>query len=166
MAHQQQITKAGDSGQKIVEVVGNAARQLAHRLHFLRLRELQFQILLLGHVHHVGNEPFFLVTERLYEQLALTVRQVAQPHIHRRRRVAQGGGTDAIRHFRRVAIGENIGQRQTLIIFVGRQQLSEQLVVVMEPPFLIQNGDGQRRLGEVAVKAFFFQNRSRLWIKA
>ena len=44
MMHQQQIAKSDDGGQQIVEIMGNAAGELAHRLHLLRLGELQFEI--------------------------------------------------------------------------------------------------------------------------
>ena len=46
MAQQQQIGETDHGGQEVVEVVGNAASQLAHGLHLLRLSKLQFQDLL------------------------------------------------------------------------------------------------------------------------
>ena len=52
---QQQIGKADDRRQHIVEVMGDAGGKLAHRLHLLALRQLQFQRLALGLVdgeHH------------------------------------------------------------------------------------------------------------------
>ncbi len=39
-AGQHQVAVAGNHGQQIVEIVGDAARQAAHRLHFLGLPEL------------------------------------------------------------------------------------------------------------------------------
>ena len=55
VAHQQQIAIADDRLQQIVEVVRDAARELADRLHLLRLRELRLERLLLGGVDEIEN---------------------------------------------------------------------------------------------------------------
>ena len=49
-ANLQHLQTAADPGQQIVEIVCKATRQLAHRLHFLRLTELLLEQALLGHV--------------------------------------------------------------------------------------------------------------------
>ncbi len=46
----QQFQRAHDNGQHIVEVVGDAAGQLADGLHLLRLAQLVFQAVLLGDI--------------------------------------------------------------------------------------------------------------------
>ena len=46
----QDLDRAGDDRQDVVEVVGDAAGQLAHGLHLLRLPDLRFGRLLLGQV--------------------------------------------------------------------------------------------------------------------
>ena len=43
--HQEQVAVADDRRQDIVEVVGDAAGELAHGLHFLRLAQLCFELL-------------------------------------------------------------------------------------------------------------------------
>ena len=43
-----QVEGADDAGEEVVEVVGDAARELAHRLHLLRLAELILSLLQLG----------------------------------------------------------------------------------------------------------------------
>ena len=50
MAHQEKFGIADDDGEQIVEIVRHAARQLAHRLHLLRLGEFDLQRLLFGNV--------------------------------------------------------------------------------------------------------------------
>ena len=55
-AQQQQIAEADHRGQQIVEVVRDAAGELAHRLHLLRLRELRFEALLLGGVDEMQHQ--------------------------------------------------------------------------------------------------------------
>ena len=55
MAHQQEFAIADDDGEQIVEVVRHAARQLADRLHLLRLREFGLQRLLLGDVDQIEH---------------------------------------------------------------------------------------------------------------
>ena len=46
--HQQQVAEPDHRGQQIVEIMRDAAGELSDRLHLLRLRELHFEILLLG----------------------------------------------------------------------------------------------------------------------
>ena len=55
VAQQQQIAEADHRGQQVVEVVGDAAGQLADRLHLLALGELGLQALLLGQIDEVED---------------------------------------------------------------------------------------------------------------
>ena len=57
MAHQKEFAIADDDGEQVVEVVRHAARELAHRLHLLRLGEFGLQRLLLGDVHQIEDRP-------------------------------------------------------------------------------------------------------------
>jgi len=52
---EQQIGEAHDRGQQIVEVVGYAARELADRIHLLRLCKTKLEILLLGHIEQIDD---------------------------------------------------------------------------------------------------------------
>ena len=56
MAQQQQVGEADHRGQQVVEVVRDAAGQLADRLHLLRLGELELQVLLFRGVDKVGDK--------------------------------------------------------------------------------------------------------------
>ena len=56
VAHQQEFGIADDDGEQIVEVVRHAARELAHGLHLLRLREFGLERLLLGHVDEIEDD--------------------------------------------------------------------------------------------------------------
>ena len=60
---EQQIGKADDGGQHIVEVMRDAAGELADRLHLLALRELDFERLVLGRIEGVDEEA--LVAARM-----------------------------------------------------------------------------------------------------
>src|SRR4030095_16434284 len=63
VAHQQQVAEADHGGQQVVEVVGDAAGELADRLHLLRLGELHLELLALGDVDEVGapdRDPYSL----------------------------------------------------------------------------------------------------------
>ena len=59
MALQQQIAEADHGGQQVVEVVGNAAGQLSHGLHFLRLGKLHFQIFAGSSVNHINDAAVY-----------------------------------------------------------------------------------------------------------
>ena len=54
---EQQIRKADNGGQNIVEIMSHAARQLPDRLHLLALGKLGFQRLVLGSVERIDDEP-------------------------------------------------------------------------------------------------------------
>ena len=55
MIHQEEIGEADDRRQHIVEVVGDAAGELADRLHLLPLRDLPLERALRGRVDGVGD---------------------------------------------------------------------------------------------------------------
>src|SRR3546814_1398096 len=56
VAQQQQVGKADHRRQQVVEVVGDAAGELADRLHLLRLDELALEVLLLGRIDEMDDE--------------------------------------------------------------------------------------------------------------
>ena len=55
MVHQQEVGEADDRRQHVVEVVRDAAGELADRLHLLPLRDLHLERALLGDVDGVGD---------------------------------------------------------------------------------------------------------------
>ena len=57
---QQHVREAEDGGQHVVEVVRDAAGELADDLHLLALRELRFERLLLGGVDDVEDRRLAL----------------------------------------------------------------------------------------------------------
>ncbi len=57
MAAEQFVQPELDGLEQVVEVVGHAAGQLADGLHLLRLHELQLELLLLGDVDQIGDQP-------------------------------------------------------------------------------------------------------------
>ena len=66
VALQQQVAKTDHRGQHVIEVMRDAAGQLAYRLHLLRLRQLGFQRFLLGVVDdqkHQAGRAFEIVLQ-------------------------------------------------------------------------------------------------------
>ena len=55
MARLQLVEVHQDGGEQVVEVVRDAAGQLADRLHLVRLGELRLHLLLLGDVDQIGD---------------------------------------------------------------------------------------------------------------
>ncbi|MNX82724.1 hypothetical protein D3C86_1144610 [compost metagenome] len=53
------VGRQQDGGQHVVEIVGDAACERAHRIHLLRLRHLGFERLLLGHFYGVNDRHLF-----------------------------------------------------------------------------------------------------------
>jgi hypothetical protein len=49
-----QVAVAQDDGEQIIEIMRHPARQAPYRLQLLRLAEIGFQALALGHVTHDG----------------------------------------------------------------------------------------------------------------
>ena len=62
MAQQQEIAEADHRGQQVVEIVRDAAGELADRLHLLRLRELGLEVLLLGRVDEMQDQAAIAVS--------------------------------------------------------------------------------------------------------
>ncbi len=120
VAVQQLVQAQLDGGQQVVEVVGHAAGQLADGLHLLGLGELQFHLLLLGHVDQIGHQPPIGAVEI---EVGDPGRVAGQAHLERtglalgqaalgvraRRRVDQGpedrAGRDRPHHRRQGGIG-------------------------------------------------------------
>ncbi len=53
------VGRQQDGGQHVVEIVGDAAGERAHRVHLLRLRHLGFERLLLGHLYGIDDCHLF-----------------------------------------------------------------------------------------------------------
>ncbi len=84
VALQQQIAKADHRGQQIVEIMGDAAGQLAHRLHFLRLGELRLEIAVFRGIDEVNDQPgnLAVLEGRADEQLGDQVAPSLQRDFH------------------------------------------------------------------------------------
>ena len=60
VVHQEEVGEADDRRQHVVEVVGDAAGELAHRLHLLALGDLHFEHALLGGLDGVDDRRLVL----------------------------------------------------------------------------------------------------------
>ena len=79
-ARLQQLQAAGDAGQQVVEVVREAAGELAHRLHLLRLAQLLLQLLALGDVA-AGGVDLVVLGDAVPAVGAIGAVLGAQPHV-------------------------------------------------------------------------------------
>ena len=85
----QQIAEAANGREQIVEVVRDAAGELADRVHLLRLAHLLLEPAALGHVarhgEHFADEPRLRIAHRLARRLEPDVVAVAPAHAIRQR---------------------------------------------------------------------------------
>ena len=66
-----------DRGQQIVEIVREAAGQLTHGLHFLRLTELRFHLAPLGEIAgHLGEADERTVSSRMASMMTVAQKRV------------------------------------------------------------------------------------------
>lgn len=79
VAQHQQVTMADDRRQQIVEVMRNAARQLANRQHFLGLGELRLQLLFLGDVEQAERDYAWIALQFGEDDGASFLRPRRQP---------------------------------------------------------------------------------------
>ena len=100
---EEQIAVAEDRGEKIIEIVGDAAGQLTKRLHLLRAHELVLQLFARGHIHEGADETNGRASrvpddQRAFEQVPIGTVAVAEPIFARpmiavsRESVADAGG--------------------------------------------------------------------------
>ncbi|MGY4452505.1 hypothetical protein ACVWZR_007165 [Bradyrhizobium sp. i1.3.1] len=87
MRVQQEVVRHHDGGEHVVEVVGDAAGELADRLHLLRLVDLVLQRAPLGGLEHVHDGGFGLVLGGIHrrdEELAPALLGSFERHLDRR----------------------------------------------------------------------------------
>ena len=149
VAHQEQVAVAVDRGQQVVEVVGDPAGELAHRLHLLALHELRLERLELGGVGEHGEERRRAVEhgagERHLQEDLLAVGGAARD-LRAAERAAAGG------------VGQSLGDRpaepfdQVGDVDAGLRPLAEErargLVGVGEPPRGLEPGQRHWQLVE------------------
>ena len=153
VAHQQQVAEADDGGQQIVEIVGHAASQLAHRLHLLGLDELALQALLLGGVDQIQHHRRRAgMVDPAEIDLAHPFRLGVEAHVHRPlRRLARHRRGDVL-HQRLAVVGHHqIGHRLAGAgVAVGREG-DEGFVEVDQPAIGVHGGDAHGRVVEQGV---------------
>ena len=77
------VGEADDGGEDVIEVVGNAARELADGFHLGALRVLEFERLLLGRIDHVDDRCRLAVARDWVEEQATGVGTVlAERDLH------------------------------------------------------------------------------------
>ena len=142
MAHQQEFAIADDDGEQIVEVVRDAARQLAHGLHLLRLGELGFQRLLLGDVDKI--EHHLAPRNRAGKKFGHAFAGCAQLH---GLGVARTGAGDAFGNSGAIGRGYQIRKNAALQRGAAKE-LGEDLVGVEDGAAGIGEGDAHGRVAE------------------
>ncbi len=116
MAQQQKIAKTNHRRQQVIKVVCDAARQLSHRLHFLRLGKLSFESTLRRRIDKISNQPISAVTI------------AHRPHIQCRRRVATLTEADFTMSRRFFPNGNMLHQGIQVIAICLGQHLSQGMV--------------------------------------
>ena len=153
---QQQIRIADDRGQNVVEVMRDAAGELADRLHLLALREILLQRLLLGGVErdHVGAGALAAARFRRRDEEAHRALALALDRRVDRRDVglAFGGLGDGRLQRRVVALDDGVEQRRARVLHRRRRQLGEGAVGAPHAALGAERGERQRRRIEHALE--------------
>ena len=134
---EQQVGIADDRGQHVVEVVRDAAGELADRLHLLPLREILLQRLLLGHVERddadagaVAAARFGLGDEEAHGAFALALqRRVDRGDVGLAFRRRGDGGLQR----RVVALGDGVVERRAAALHRRRREPGEGAVGARAP---------------------------------
>ena len=159
---QQEVREADDGREHVVEVVRDAAGELAHGLHLLALRELSLELALVSHVERVEIDAFGRV-------LALLRAREIQPH--RRIALAHKLRVDRLDHgFVRDGRSNRFGKARAARV---RQELvhgdaiegplaprpaedaAERGVGAHDPPVLVKRRNGEGRVVEEAGEPHF-----------
>ncbi len=154
MAGQQQIGKADNGGQHIVEIMGNAAGKLADRLHFLALRELRLQRPLLGGLHGMDYGHLVLAValqNRTDEDTGAALRFVGKGDVDGGGNVVLAGGRriDGRRQRRLVARLRHVDKPPRLaVLAAGTEQHGETGIGDAQPALTIDGGNRHRRVVE------------------
>ncbi len=156
--HQQQVAEADHRGQQIVEIVRHPAGKLADGLHFLRLCELDFEVLLLGdldEVQHQAAVAAFRPAEPRQKHDAGLVAGVLEPYLDRpRRRRPVGGSGELGGDFAPVVIVQEADQRLTdQILLGGAEQFAERPVCLFQAANPIDQRNADRRVREEPLEA-------------
>ena len=159
-AHQQEVAEADHRRQQVVEIVRDAAGELADRLHLLRLGELHLEVLLLGDVDEMQDQPAVAAARGSVEPARgrpprLLSRAALEAHLDRpgmRRAVGRGGELD--RDLAAVLLVDEADQRLAdQILRPGAEQFAERAVRLLEPAEAVDQRDADRRVGEEALEA-------------
>ena len=153
---QEQIRIADDGGEHVVEVVRDAAGELADRLHLLRLRELRLQRPLLGGVDRVHDRGLALA--RALHRRDVEARRARGVAGERRLHLARlSAAVERRAHLRLEAAAlalRHHGEDRTLLAIAGAaEQAHEARVAVADPAFAVDGGDRHRRVVEEAREA-------------
>jgi hypothetical protein len=159
VTHQQQVAEADHRGQQVVEVVGDAAGELADRLHLLRLGELHLELLALGDVDEVGDPAGALarrlLAPRYIECGAALALLALEPHVERRALLAAGDdGVEPFVDVGAILLGDEF---QELVadeaVDLAGDHGAEGGVAFLQAAVVVDEGDADRRLLEEALEA-------------
>ena len=137
MALQQVLDPQADGGEQVVEIVGDAAGELTHRLHLVALSQLQLHRLVFGDVGHVDDHRAAGAREA---QLGRVVGACADAHVEG---TGEGVGRGARRrHEFAKARARRAAPDETVEGSVGVEHAS------LERELAVDQRDGERRGGQ------------------
>ena len=151
---EQEIGRHHDGGQHIVEIVGDAAGELADQLHFLRLRDLGLELALRRGLERVDDGRFLVALGLLDRRDIEAAEALARPGQHRIDRgdigLAGRRGTDGGFERRPVALGDDGADRAVLALGApgAVEQPREQRIGADDAALLVDGRDRHRRVVE------------------
>ncbi len=154
VARQQQIAKTDDRRQQIVEVMRDAARELADGLHLLRLRELHLERFLLGRVDQIDDQRRALARiDARGAELADPLCIAQQVNIDRGpRQLARSRAAQQFVDGRAIVLGHEIGEPHPAFDALADACLARGAAGIVDPAFLIDRRNADRRIVEEARK--------------
>ena len=164
MRVQQEVGRHHDGGEHVVEVVGDAAGQLADRFHLLGLVALVLGDALAGGVEHVDDRGLGLAVvllDRRDVEAAPALVGAAEGCLDRRN-LALASGRALDRGIQRLAVafGDDGQDRAALGVLEGcREQAGKQRIGARDLSGLVDRGDRHRRRLEEAHEAHFGRAR-------
>ncbi len=158
---EQEIGRHHDGGQHVVEVVGDAAGELADQLHLLLLRDLGLELALRRGLERIDDGRFLVALGLLDRGDIEAAEALARPGQHRidRRDVGLAGrrGADGGFERRPVALGDDGADRAVLALAAARavEQPREQRIGADDAALLVDGRDRHRRVVEKPHEADF-----------
>ncbi len=157
MVGEQQVGEADDGGEHVVEIVRDAAGELADRFHLLLLAHLMLQRPLLGDVDDVDDHHLAAagaLGHRIDEEAAGAQALAGKRRVDRRHHAGSfRGGGERGGEVGLVLVGDEIGERAGGVRPDPRKHAQERRIGAPDAAVAVDRRDGDRRVVEEAGEA-------------